>query len=169
MLSKDMVKAINDQINKELYSAYYYLAMAAFFETENLDGMAQFMKVQAEEEVEHAMKFYNYVNDQGGHVELETIEKPKTDFKDAEEIFTLALEHEKFVTSRIHALVDQALKENDHATKAFLDWYVTEQVEEEATMDSILGKVKVLGKSGHGLFMLDAQLGQRKSENESEE
>lgn len=161
MISKDMEKAINEQINKELYSAYYYLSMAAFLESDGLDGMAGFMKAQAQEEVEHAMKFYSYVNEQGGRVWLDTIEKPKEEFKDAQEIFTLSLEHEQYVTSRIHALVDLALKENDHATKAFLDWYVTEQVEEEATMSTILDKLKRVGSTGQGLLMLDAQLGQR--------
>lgn len=168
MISKEMQTAINDQINKELYSAYYYLSMAAFLEAEALDGMAAFMKAQAQEEVEHAMKFYTYVNEQGNRVVLDVIEKPKIEFKDAHEIFSLALEHEKYVTSRIHALVDLALKEKDHATKTFLDWYVTEQVEEEATMNGIVDKLNRIGTSGQGLLMLDAQLGQRNVSGEEE-
>lgn len=169
MISKDMENAINEQINKELYSAYYYLSMAAFLESDGLDGMAKFMKAQAQEEIEHAMKFYNYINEQGGRVSLAAIEKPKVDFKDAQEIFSLALDHEKYVTSRINTLVDLALKENDHATKAFLDWYVTEQVEEEATMNTILDKINRMGTSGHGLLMLDAQLAQRSISEDEEE
>ena len=161
MISKKMESAINEQINKELYSAYYYLSMAAYLENESLDGMASFMKAQAHEEVGHAMKFYAYVNEQGGRVILETIEKPQETFDNPQQIFDLSLKHEKFVTSRIHSLVDLALEEKDHATKAFLDWFVTEQVEEEATMDSIVNKFKLLGGSGQGLLMLDAQLGQR--------
>ena len=163
MISKDMEKAINEQINKELYSSYLYLSMASFLEADGLDGLANFMKAQAREEVEHAMKFYAYVNEQGGRVILDAIEKPKAEFKDVKDIFTLSLEHEKYVTSRINSLVDLALKENDHATKTFLDWYVTEQVEEEATMNSILDKLDRIGTSGQGLLMLDAQLGQRRA------
>ncbi|MDZ7721590.1 MAG: ferritin [candidate division KSB1 bacterium] len=163
MISKEMEKAINEQINKELYSSYLYLSMASFLEADGLDGMANFMKAQAQEEVEHAMKFYGYVNEQGGRVILDAIEKPKAEFKDVKEIFTLSFEHEKYVTGRIHSLIDLALKENDHATKTFLDWYVTEQVEEEATMNSILDKLDRIGTSGQGLLMLDAQLGQRRA------
>ena len=161
MISKEMEKEINDQINKELFSAYYYMSMAAFAANENLDGTANFFQVQAKEEVGHAMKFYSYVNEQGGRVVLEAIEKPKTDFTDVEELFQLALEHEKYVTKRIHDLVDLAIKENDHATKTFLDWYVTEQVEEEASMDSILRRVQMAGKKGQALLMIDSQLAGR--------
>ncbi len=161
MISKKMEAAINEQINKELYSSYYYLAMAAYLESENLDGMATFMKAQAYEEVGHAMKFYGYVNDQGGRVILEAIEKPQETFDNPQQIFELSLKHEQFVTSRIHDLVNLALEEKDHATKAFLDWYVTEQVEEESTMDSIVKKLKIVGSNGQGLLMLDAELGQR--------
>ncbi len=161
MISKEMEKALNTQINKELYSSYYYLAMAAYLDNEGLEGMATFMKAQALEETTHAQKFYDYINEQGGRVVLDAIDKPKTDYDSARQIFELALEHERLVTSLIHNIVSLALKENDFATKTFLDWFVTEQVEEESTMDNIVNKFKIVGDNGHGLLMLDAQLGQR--------
>jgi len=161
MLSKEMEKEMNVQINKELYSAYFYLAMAAWCDDENLEGFGTFFKAQAEEEVVHAMKFYSYMNERGNAVALEAIDKPKTDFKDIEEIFQLGLEHEKYVTGRINGLVNLAIKESDHASKTFLDWFVSEQVEEEATFDGILKKIQLVGKTGHGLLMLDGQVGQR--------
>ena len=167
MLSKEMEKELNLQINKELYSAYYYMAMAAWADSQNLDGVANFFKVQAQEEITHVQKFYDYVNERGGRVVLDAIDKPQTDYKDIEEVFTLAYEHEQYVSQRIHHLVDLAIKENDHPTKTFLDWFVTEQVEEEASMDAILKKIKMVGATGHGLFLIDAQLAQRSVSEES--
>jgi len=164
MLSKEMEKEINLQINKELYSAYLYMAMAADLEAKNFNGFANFFKAQAQEEVEHAMKFYGYMNERGNRVVLDAIEKPQVEFKDVEQIFELAYKHEQYVTSRIHTLVDLAIKENDHASKTFLDWFVTEQVEEEASMDNFLHKIKMVGSAGHGLLMLDGQAGTRQSE-----
>ena len=161
MISKDMEKAINDQINKELFSAYYYLSMASYLENENFEGMASFMKAQAFEEMQHVTKFYDYVNEQGGRVVLEAIDKPKSEYDRPQHAFELAYDHEKYVTSLINKLVELAIKENDFATKAFLDWFITEQVEEEATMDNIVAKFKIVGDNGHGLLMLDEQLGQR--------
>lgn len=161
MLAKEMEKELNVQINKELFSAYYYVAMAAWAENKSLNGVANFFMVQAQEEMGHVQKFYNYLNERGGRVILEAIDKPPVEYKDVEDIFALALKHEQYVTERIHGLVDLAIKENDHATKTFLDWFVTEQVEEEASMDDILQKIKMVGASGHGLFMIDAQLAQR--------
>jgi len=169
MISKAMEKAINKQINAELYSAYYYYAMAAYFDNEGLEGMANFMKSQAVEETGHAQKFYDYVNEQGGRIILEAIDKPRTDFDSPKQIFELGLEHEKHVTSLINDLVTLALDEKDYATKVFLDWYVTEQVEEEATMDSIVRKFNIIGDSGQGLLQLDAKLGERSPVASSEE
>lgn len=163
MLSKTMEQELNIQINKEMYSAYYYLAMAAWAEQKSLVGVANFFKVQAQEEINHAQKFYHFLNERGGRVLLEAIDKPQAEYKDVEEIFTLALEHEQYVTSRIHKLVDVAISESDHATKTFLDWFVSEQVEEEASMDNILQKIKMVGATGHGLFMIDAELGGRQA------
>ena len=161
MISKNMEKAINDQINKELFSAYYYLSMASYLENANFEGMASFMKAQAFEEMGHVNKFYDYVNEQAGRVILEAIEKPKSEYDSPQQVFELAYEHEKYVTSLINSLVALSLKENDFATKAFLDWFITEQVEEESTMDTIVSKFRIVGNNGHGLLMLDEQLGQR--------
>jgi ferritin len=165
MVSKEMEKQLNLQINKELYSAYYYLAMAAYCENNYLSGFAKFFQIQATEEVGHANKFYKYLNEQGGRVVLDAIEKPPTDYKDVEEIFQLGLDHEKFVTKSIYGLVALADKENDYATKSFLNWFVNEQVEEEATMDTMLNKIRMAGKEGTALFMLDARAGTREDED----
>lgn len=161
MISKKMEKSLNEQINKELFSAYYYLSMAAYLQNSNLEGMAHFMKHQAEEETGHAMKIYSYVNEQGGRVVLDAIEKPRVDFDSPQQIFELGLAHEKLVTASIYALVTLAIEEKDYATKTFLNWFVSEQVEEEATMDSIVSKFKFIGNAGQGMLMLDAQLAQR--------
>lgn len=169
MISKEMEKALNEQINKELYSAYYYLSMAAYLDHKNLDGMANFFKVQAQEEMTHAQKFYDYVNEQGGRVLLQAVAKPPADFEDVEAIFAAALAHEQFVTKNINKLVDLAIKESDHATKNFLDWFVAEQVEEEASMDSILQKVRMVGGQPQALLMLDSLLAGRRAEAASQE
>jgi ferritin len=161
MISAKMTKALNEQINKELYSAYLYFSMAAYLQDENLEGMAGFMKSQAAEEIGHAMKFYSYINDQGGRVVLEAVEKPRTDFAGPQQVFELSLEHEKLVTKSIHNLVSLATDEKDYATTTFLNWFVNEQVEEEATMDSIVNKFKLAGGQGPALLMVDSHLGQR--------
>ena len=165
MISEKIQKELNEQINKELYSAYYYLSMAADCEGKGLQGVASFFKLQAQEEVGHAMKIFGYVNEQSGVVTLDAIDKPQPSFKDVEEIFDLAYKHEQYVTKRIHTLVDLALKDSDHATKAFLDWFVTEQVEEEASMSDILQKIQMAGKQGQALLMLDSILGRRGAQN----
>jgi len=163
MISKEMENALNKQLNLELYSAYYYFSMAAYVENLRWEGMAGWFKLQAQEEVGHAMRFYGYINDVGGRVVLDKVDKPQTDYQSIEEIFQIGLSHEKHVTASIHKIVDQAISEKDHATKSFLDWFVTEQVEEEATMDKYLNKVKLIGDLPQGLFMLDAELGQRQA------
>ncbi len=164
MISQEMEKALNEQINRELYSSYLYLSMATFLAEKNFDGMAQFMKVQAKEEVEHAMKIYHYIEEQGGRVLLKGIDEPPSDFTDPLTIFEKSLEHEKFVTKSIHDLVSLAVDKKDYATKTFLDWFVSEQVEEEATMDGIVNKLKMIGDKGHALLMIDAQLGKREDD-----
>jgi len=161
MISKEMEKALNEQINKELFSAYYYYSMAAYLESNNFEGMSGFMKAQAFEEMGHVSKFYTYVNEQGGRVILEAIEKPTSEYDSPLQIFELAYKHEKYVTSLINNLAALAVKENDFATRTFLDWYINEQVEEESTMNTIVNKFKIVGDNGHGLLMLDEQLGQR--------
>ncbi|MDK2976368.1 MAG: ferritin [Candidatus Marinimicrobia bacterium] len=161
MISKKLEKALNEQINKELYSEYYYLGMAAWFSDQGLDGFANFFKVQVQEERFHAMKMFDYLINRGGKVALEAIQKPPQDFESAEDIFKKAYEHEQFVTKSINDLMDLAIAENDHATRNFLNWFVEEQVEEEASMDELLTKVRMIGSKGHGMLMLDGQLAQR--------
>lgn len=163
MISKQMEKAINEQINREFYSSYLYLSMATYLADKNLTGMAQFMKVQAQEEITHAMKMYDYVEEQGGRVLLDAIDKPDTEFDGVLGVFKKSYEHEQFVTKNINNLVDLAIKESDHATKVFMDWFVSEQVEEEATFDAIVKKLELIGDNGHGILMIDDQLGARQS------
>lgn len=161
MLSKKLEKQINEQIKHELYSAYLYLAMAAQFEAENLPGFAAWMKKQALEEQEHAMKFFGYVNERGGRVVLEAIDKPETEFGTPVEVFTETLAHEQKVTGLINALYETALEEKDYASQSFLQWFIDEQVEEEDTASGILETLKMIGDKGHALLMVDRQLGAR--------
>ena len=161
MLSKKMVKALNEQINKEIYSAYLYMSMSSYSDFIGLKGFANWFMVQYQEEMEHAMRFYNYIQEQGEQVILLAIDQPQTKFASPLAMFEKTLEHEKYVTKRINMLVDQAVKENDHATQIFLQWFVTEQVEEEANANDIMGKLKLVGKQGNGLFMVDKDLAAR--------
>ncbi len=161
MLTEKMLEAINEQINRELYSEYLYLSMAAYLEEEGLSGFSNFMRVQVLEERSHAMKMYDYVLERGGKVILKQIDQPQVDFESALEIFTLALGHEKFISKSINELMDVAIAENDHATRSFLNWFIDEQVEEEASMDTIVSQLKIIGGKGHGLLMMDRELGQR--------
>ncbi len=161
MISTNMEKALNDQINAETYSAYLYLAMAAYFEDQGLPGFSAWMKAQAQEELFHAMKFFNYVNERGGRVRLGAIAEPPLEWTSVVDVFEATLDHEKHVTSLINTLVDQAIAEKDHATNNFLQWFVGEQVEEEDTASDILNKLKLMGQAAGGLFMLDRELGQR--------
>ncbi|PIE61967.1 MAG: ferritin [Desulfobacterales bacterium] len=161
MITEKLEKAINYQINRELFSEYYYLSMASYFNSTGLDGFENFFLVQVEEERFHAMKMYRFLNEKGGSVILDSIEAPKTEFKSPLEVFQLAYEHEKLVSGLINDLMDIAIEEKDHAAKHFLNWFVEEQVEEEASMESILSKLKLINGEGHGLLMLDAELGQR--------
>lgn len=169
MISQKLQDAVNEQINKELFSEYLYLSMAAYFESINLGGFANFMKVQAEEERFHAMKFFDFMNERGGRVILKKIDEPEVDFDGPTSIFEKTLKHEQFVTKSINELMDLAIKENDHATKSFLNWYVDEQVEEEDTMDGILEKLKMIGEKGNGIFMLDRELASRTFNPQTEE
>lgn len=161
MISEQMQDAINEQINKELYSEYLYLSMAAYFEAQNLPGFANFFVVQAQEERFHAMKFYKFLNDRGGRVILKAIDQPMVDFDSPLQVFEESYKHEQFVTRRIHDLVDVAMAEKDHATMSFLNWFVDEQVEEEATFDELVNKLKMVDGKGHALLMLDKELGAR--------
>ncbi len=161
MISKKLEKAINDQINKELFSEYLYISMQAWFAAQNLDGMANWMDAQGKEERFHAMKFFNYLLERGGKVTLKPIEGPATEFKTPIKAFQAAFEHEQFITKSINDLMDLAIKENDHATRSFLQWYIDEQVEEEASVDKIVNQLKMVGENGHGIMMIDRELGQR--------
>ena len=161
MINKKLEEQINYQINRELYSEYLYLSMAAFLEHKVLSGMANFMVVQAQEEHFHAMKFFNYLNERGGKVILEAIEKPPVDFDSPQAVFEESLEHETLVTSLINKLMDLAIAVNDHATRSFLNWYVDEQVEEEASFQAIIDKLNLVQGRGDGLLMLDKELSTR--------
>ncbi len=161
MLSKTMEKALNDQINKEMYSAYLYMAMSADTTHKGLDGFANWFMVQYQEEMEHATRIYNYINDHGGKVILEALDQPPNTFKDPLDMFEKTLEHEQFITKSINDLVDLARKEHDHATEIFLQWFVTEQIEEEANDNEIIGKLKLVGNNGNGLYIIDRELAQR--------
>ena len=160
-MNKKIESAINKQINAEMYSAYLYLAMASYFEKDGLSGFANWMQIQAQEEMVHAMKFYNYVFERGGTVELEAIEKPPTGYKSALEVFKKVLSHEQRVTSLINGLFELALAEKDYASQSMLKWFIDEQVEEEDSASKIVDKVKLTGDKGPGLFMLDKEMAGR--------
>lgn len=161
MLNKKIEDALNDQINAELYSSYLYLAMSAHFSDQNLEGFAHWMSMQAQEEMAHAMKFYGYVNERGGRIVLQAIEAPPVSWDSPLTVFKAVLEHEQKVTSLINNLVDLAIAEKDHATNIFLQWFVTEQVEEEASVNAVLQKLKLMGDNSGGLFMIDQELSSR--------
>lgn len=163
MLSKKIEKAFNEQLNAELASGYVYLSLAAYFESRNLEGFAGWMKAQAQEEVGHAMKFYEYINSRGGRVLLTRIDGPETDWKSPLDGFTAAFEHEKMITGRIDDLVDLANKESDHASHQFLMWFVAEQVEEEDSVGRVVEKLRLVGDSPSGLYIMDRELGARQS------
>lgn len=161
MISKKIKEALNEQINAELYSAYLYLSMVAYFESVNLPGFAKWMRAQTQEEVMHAMKIYDYINERGGRVVLKAIAEPATKWKSPLAAFEAAYKHEQKVTGLINGLVDLAIKEKDHATNAFLQWFVTEQVEEEQSADEIVQKLKLIASAPGAVYMLDKELGQR--------
>lgn len=161
MLSKKIEQAFNEQINAELYSAYLYLSMAAYFENESLSGLANWMRVQFKEEQFHAMEFFDHINERGGRVTLEAIDKPPGEWGSAQDVFAAVLAHEEKVTGLINKLVDLAASEKDHAAGSFLKWFVDEQVEEEKNASDILGKLQLIKDSPHGVFMLDRELAGR--------
>jgi ferritin len=164
MISKTLQDAINEQINKELYSSYLYLSMAAHFEAANLPGFAHWMRVQYQEEVAHAMKFFDFLNDRGGKVVLKAIDQPQTEWKTSLEIFEMVYEHEQLVTGLINKLYELALKEKDYPTQVLLHWYIDEQVEEEKNASVIVDQLKLIEARGTAVLMLDKQLGKRGGE-----
>lgn len=168
MISKKMITAINEQINKELFSEYLYLSMQAWFADQNLDGMANWMNAQSKEENFHAMKLFNYLIERGARVKLGAIAAPTLDFGNPLKAFQMSLDHEKFISKSIDELMDLAIKEKDHATKSFLQWFIDEQVEEEASVDRIVNMLKMVGDHGHGVMMIDRELAQRSYSPEDE-
>ena len=163
MISDNMTKALNEQMNFEFYSANIYLSMSAYCSYKGLDGFANWFYNQYQEEMIHAMKFYHYILDLSQPVEIDQCPKPQKDFGTPMEMFQTALAHEQEVTRRIYVLVDLALDERDHGTNSFLQWFVTEQVEEEATVNGIIDKLKLVEGTGNGIFMLNNELGQRQA------
>lgn len=161
MLKKKMLKALNDQINAEMFSSYLYLSMESYFQSVSLTGFAAWMRAQVQEEMMHAMKFYDFVNERGGKVTLEAIAKPESVWASPLDAFEAILKHEQHVTSLINDLVDLAISEKDHATNNFLQWFVSEQVEEEASVGGIVEKLRLIKDNPSGLFMMDNELGKR--------
>jgi ferritin len=161
MLSKAMHKALNVHLKEEMYSFYLYLAMSAYLEQCNFKGMAKWMRVQAEEEKGHAMRFFDYLNDRNAAVTLLAIEQPMSEWASVANAFEAALAHERSITKRIGALMDKAVAEKDHATANFLQWFVKEQVEEEASVEPIVKRLADIGDHLGGLYYLDHQLGKR--------
>jgi ferritin len=161
MISNKMEEALNAQVNAELYSAYQYLSMESYFKSLNLNGFANWMRVQTQEEVAHAMKIYDSINERGGRVTLEAIEGPPTKWNSPLAVFEAIYAHEQKVTELINDLMDLAVKQKDHATSSFLQWFVNEQVEEEASADEVVQQLKMMENAPGGMFMLDRELGQR--------
>ncbi len=161
MLSAKMEKALNEQINKELFSSYLYLSMSAYYESVNLTGFAAYFNMQADEEYAHAMKIYGHVHTRGGRVVLEAIEKPQAEWNGALDGLKAAYAHEQFITNSIHSLVDLALELKDHATNQFLQWFVEEQVEEEENALALVTKLEMIGESKNSLYLFDRDMGKR--------
>ena len=164
MIGKPMQDAMNEQINKELFSSYLYLSMAAYFEDKNLPGFAHWMRMQADEEREHAMKFYDFILERGGRVFLKAIDAPKTDWNSSLEVAEEVAAHEAKVTASIYALYELALKEKDYPAQVMLQWFIAEQVEEEKNAGEIVANLKLIEERGTAVLMLDHRLAKRKDE-----
>ena len=164
MLKDKVAQALNEQINAEMYSGYLYYSMAYYFEDEGLPGFAKWLRIQAMEEMTHAQRIAGYVVDRGARVLVKEIAAPPTEWKSPLAVFEQVAEHERHVSDLINKLVDLAREERDHATDNFLQWFVAEQVEEEASADEALGKLRRIEGSKHGLFMLDREFGGRSFE-----
>jgi len=161
MLNSKIQEAFNKQINAELFSSYMYLSMAAYFESQSMSGMANWMRAQAQEEVVHAMKFFDFINDRNGRVELTAIDGPPVQWESPLQVFEHAYAHECKVSAMIHDLVSLSEAEKDPAAHTFLQWFVTEQVEEEASAQAMVDKLRLVGGNGAGLYMVDTAAGQR--------
>jgi ferritin len=169
MLTEKMQTALNGQLNAELYSSYLYLSMNAYFKSVNMDGFANWMYYQAQEELEHSLKFYDFVIQRGGKVQLTQIAAPPTEWDSPIAVFEATLAHEQKVTGLINDLVEIAHEERDHATNIFLQWFVSEQVEEEESVGGVLEQLKLMGDAKGGLFMIDRELAKRSPSGGSEE
>ncbi len=161
MLSENLLREMNDQIKYEMFSANYYLAMSAWCQEQNLPGFASFFKVQAQEENMHAMKFFSFIDGLAQRVIIQGLDEPANEFESLKAVFQAAYEHEQFVTKRIHLLMSIAVEEKNYPAVSFLNWFVDEQVEEEASMLTILEKIKMVGDKGHVLYMLDKEMAAR--------
>nr|WP_320022172.1 ferritin [uncultured Draconibacterium sp.] len=161
MLKEKLLNALNEQINAEQYSSLLYLSMSAYFNDKGLPGFANWMYVQYQEELTHANKFFNYVVERGGKVELKAIDQMPTTWEGVIDVYEKTLEHEQLITDLINKLVDVAVEERDHATQSFLRWFVDEQVEEEANVTEILDTLKLINGQGNGIFMLDREMRNR--------
>jgi ferritin len=166
MIKEKVQKAINEQIQAEFQSAYIYLGMSAYFEESNLDGFANWMKIQWEEEIQHGMYLYEHILRRGGHVELLSIDQPKLDIKSPVHAFEQALEHERYITGRINDLYELAQQEKDNPLQTLLHWFIDEQVEEEENTDKIRQQLEMVGDDRSGLFMLDKEMGERQAGQE---
>ncbi|MCL6271293.1 non-heme ferritin [Sansalvadorimonas sp. 2012CJ34-2] len=169
MLSEQMIKSLNDQINLEFYSSNIYLQMSSWCEYKGLDGCAEFLRAHAVEEMGHMQKLFNYVNETGAMAVIGGIEAPASHYEGVEDIFTQILDHEKLVTSKINELVHLAFTTQDYSTFNFLQWYVAEQHEEEKLFNSILDKVKMIGAEGKGLYFIDQEIARQASIHEANE
>jgi ferritin len=161
MISKTMQDAINKQINKELFSSYLYLSMVAYFEDNDLPGVAHWLRLQSNEEIEHGMKFFNFLVERGGKVKLGALEEPKAEWTSSMNAFEEVLKHEQFITASINTLYELALAEKDYPTQVLLQWFINEQVEEEANANEIISKLKMIENKGTAVLMLDKELGKR--------
>jgi ferritin len=161
MLSETVQQALNKQITYEFSAAHAYMAMSAYFESLNLTGFAKWFRVQAGEEREHALRFFDYVNDRGGRVTLGAVAEPQGEFASPLDAMEHALQHERNVTAAIHSIYALALRENDYATQSMLKWFIDEQVEEEKNADEVIQRLKLVGDDGTGLLMIDRQLAER--------
>lgn len=164
MISKKMEKLLNEQFLRELYSANQYLSICSYFEGLELDGFANFYRIQAQEELAHAMKQFDYLHQVDGRIEMQSVPKPLTKFKSIKAAVQLTLDHEREITRHINSLVKEAMNENDFATQAFLQWFVTEQVEEESLVVNLLRKIEMIGDNPTALYMLNNELAARKAE-----
>lgn len=163
-LNAGLEKALNNQLNSELYSAHLYLSMGAYFESANLKGFAHWMRVQSQEEVSHAMRVFDHINDRNGRVVVQAVDQPPAEFESVQAVMELTLEHERKITAMIEDLYREAEAQGDYATKVMLDWFIQEQVEEEKSALEIVEQLKRIGDTGTGLLFLDSQLADRSAE-----